>query len=66
MIEKIEAKITAQVNSILKKDFIDFYDYQILIGEINRLKEKEKTEKWEEEKEQRNEAMKAALSNMFS
>lgn len=41
MIEKIEEKITAQVNSILKKDFIDFYDYQILIGEINRLKQKE-------------------------
>lgn len=41
MIEKIEEKITAQVNSILKKDFIDFYDYQILIGEMNRLKEKE-------------------------
>ena len=57
MIEKIEAKIESHVKSILKKDSIDFFDYQILVGEIKRQSEKQKADKWNAEKEQRNEAM---------
>lgn len=57
MIEKMESKIENHVKSILKKDSIDFYDYQILVGEINRQSEKQKAAKWDAEKEQRNEAM---------
>ena len=57
MIEKIEAKIEAHVKSILKKDAIDYCDYQVLVGEISRLKSKEQAAKWEASQEERNAAM---------
>ena len=66
IIEEMETKIEAQIKSILKKDFIDNNDYQILVGEINRLKAKEKEEKYEEEKKKRDEAMKLAMNNIFA
>lgn len=66
IIEEMETKIEEQIKSILKKDFIDNNDYQILVGEINRLKAKEKEEKYEEEKKKRDEAMKLAMNNIFS
>lgn len=66
IIKEMEEKIEAQIKSILKKDFIDNNDYQILVGEINRLKTKEKEEKYEEEKKKRDEAMKLAMNNIFS
>lgn len=37
MIEKIEAKIGAYINSILAKDVIDYTDYQVLSNEFTRL-----------------------------
>ena len=66
MIEKMEAKIENHVKSILKKDSIDFCDYQILISEINRQAAKEKEAKWDAEKEQRNDAMMKALAGMMA
>ena len=66
IIEEMETKIEAQIKSILKKDFIDNNDYQILVGEINRLKTKEKEEKYEGEKKKRDEAMKLVMNNIFS
>ena len=56
-VEKMEAKIEAHVKSILKKDAIDYADYQILVGEISRQKSKEQAEKWESEKDQRQKNM---------
>lgn len=44
MKEKIQDKIHAHIESILKKDAIDFNDYQILCGELARLEAKERTE----------------------
>lgn len=49
MIEKIEAKIEAYINSILEKDVIDYTDYQTLSGELARLYMKEKEAKLEAE-----------------
>ena len=48
MIEKIEKKIDAYVNSILEKDVIDHADYQVLSNEFARLllmQEREDTNK---------------------
>ena len=64
MKEKIEEKIVAHVKSILKKDAIDFADYQILIGELNRLAAKEQAEKWEADKESRMENIVKMLNNI--
>ena len=64
MKEKIEAKIEAHVRSILKKDAIDFSDYQILIGELGRITQKEQSEKWEAEKESRMESMVKMLTHI--
>lgn len=64
MKEKIEAKIEAHVKSILKKDAIDFSDYQILIGELGRIATKEQAEKWETEKESRMESMVKMLTHI--
>lgn len=64
MKEKIEAKIEAHVRSILKKDAIDFSDYQILIGELGRIVQKEQSEKWEAEKESRMESMVKMLTHI--
>lgn len=64
MKEKIEEKIVAHVKSILKKDAIDFTDYQILIGELTRLATKEQAEKWEADKESRMESMMKMLTHI--
>ena len=64
MKEKIEAKIEAHVKSILKKDAIDYSDYQILISELNRLALKEQAEKWEADKTNRMETMTKLLANL--
>ena len=64
MKEKIEAKIEAHVKSILKKDAIDFADYQILVGELSRIATKEQTEKWEADKESRMESMLKMLTHI--
>lgn len=53
MKEKIENKIEMHVKSILKKDAIDYCDYQILVGELNRIAAKEQAAKWEADKETR-------------
>lgn len=65
MIEKMEAKIDNHIKSILKKDSIDFYDYQILVGEINRQNAKAKEAKWNAEQEERNAALMTAMQNMI-
>lgn len=48
MIDKINEKISAYINSILEKDTIDHADYQVLSNEFARLvmiQEKEDTNK---------------------
>lgn len=65
MIEKMEAKIDNHIEFILKKETIDYSDYQILSAEINRQIAKERDAKWEAEKEQRNAAMMAAMGNLM-
>lgn len=64
MKDKIESKIEAHVKSILKKDAIDFTDYQILVGELNRIATKEQAAKWEADKESRMENVVKMLSHM--
>lgn len=49
MIEKIENKIEAYINTILEKDVIDYTDYQALSGGLARLYMKEKEAKLEAE-----------------
>ena len=61
MKEKIEDKIESHIKSILKKDAIDFNDYQILISELTRINAKEQAEKWEADKDDRNTKFKNAL-----
>ncbi len=63
MIDKIEEKIAAHVQTILAKDTISFCEYQILVNELHRLNEKEKAEKWNAESKQRNEKLFAALKD---
>lgn len=63
MIDKIEEKIAAHVQTILEKDTISFCEYQILVNELHRLDEKEKAEKWNAESKQRNEKLFAALQD---
>lgn len=43
MKEKIQDKIHAHIESILKKDAIDFGDYQVLCNELTRLEAEEKS-----------------------
>ena len=64
MKDKIESKIEAHVKSILKKDAIDFTDYQILVGELNRIATKEQAAKWEADKESRMENVVKMLSHI--
>ena len=65
MKDKIEAKIEAHVRSFLKKDAIDYADYQILAAELTRIAQKEQAEKWEAEKEKRSEEMIKTLSSIW-
>lgn len=66
MIDKIEEKIAAHVQTILEKDTISFCEYQILVNELHRLDEKEKAEKWNAESKQRNEKLFAALKDAMN
>lgn len=66
MMEKIEEKITAHVESILAKDAISFCEYQILVNELRRLEEKKKAEKWNAESKQRSETLIAALQSAMN
>lgn len=65
MIEKIEEKINAHIKSILKKDAIDFVDYQILSSHLAKLKSDEQQKKWDEENDERNEKFRL-LMNAFA
>lgn len=65
MKDKIQDKIHAHVASILKKDAIDFADYQILCAELSKLEAKESAEKFENEKDERNEKMAKMFAEMF-
>jgi hypothetical protein len=59
MKEIIEAKLDEYVFSILKKDTINHEDYMILTKHLDKIKAEEAQKKWDAEKEERNEAVKA-------
>jgi hypothetical protein len=65
MKNKIQAQIDNHVASILKKDAIDFCDYQILCSELLRMEREEATAKFEAEKEERVGKMTQMLSEVF-
>lgn len=66
MKEKIQSKINAHIASILKKDAIDFCDYQILCNELARLETKEKAEKMKGKSEELNDLMAKSLQMLSS
>ena len=66
MIEQMENKLSDFIKSILEKDNLTYCDYQVLVDEIGRQKTKIKTEIWEAEQEQRNEAMISALKGIWN
>ena len=61
MKEKIEKKLEEHINKILKKNDLDFTDYQILSSELCKLELAEKNKKLEEEQSKRT----AMLRNSF-
>lgn len=65
MKEMIEKKLDAHIKSILKKDAIDFADYQILTAYLAKLDAEEKAKKWEEEKNAHAEEMMNVFSAML-
>ena len=64
MIEQIEAKIADHVKAILAKPALEYYDYQILLSEINRQHAKEKEAKLEAENKAWREKMAATMTDM--
>ena len=66
MKEKIEKKIKECIDSILRKEHIDYEEYQTLAAEFGRLEAKEKAEKWEAESEERNKRMAELMSLPFT
>lgn len=58
-------KINAHVASILNKDAIDFFDYQILCAELARLEAKEASEKMDAENKDRSARMMQMLAEVF-
>lgn len=66
MKEKIQGKINAHIASILKKDAIDFCDYQILCNELARLKAIEKAEKMKSKSGEFNDLMAKSLQMLSS
>ena len=64
MIEQIEAKIAEHVKTILDKPTLEYYDYQILLNEINRQIAKEKEAKLEAENKAWREKMAATMTDM--
>lgn len=61
MKEKIEKKIKESINAILRKEYLDFEDYQMLTAELGRIKADEAAAKYEVEKEERDAKMQAML-----
>lgn len=61
MKEKIEKKIKECIEAILRKEHLDFQDYQTLTAEIGRIKADEAAAKYEAEKEERDAKMQAML-----
>lgn len=61
MKEKIERKIKECIEAILRKEHLDFQDYQTLTAEIGRIKADEAAAKYEAEKEERDAKMQAML-----
>jgi hypothetical protein len=66
MIQKIESKMETHVKSILKKDAIDFGDYQILADYLARVTKKKEAEEWEAQSEERNERFKVLCETLIS
>lgn len=66
MKEKIEKRIAKHIETVLKKDHLDFMDYQTLTAELGRIKADEAAKKWEDEAEERNEKMAQILCSTFS
>lgn len=66
MKEKIEKKIKECIDSILRKEHIDYEEYQTLAAEFGRLEAKEKSEKWEAETEERNKRMAELVALPFT
>lgn len=66
MKEKIEKRIKAHIESIIKKEHLEPADYQTLTAEICRIEAKESAAKWESESEERNEKMAQLMACAFS
>lgn len=65
MIEKIENKIEAYINSILAKDALELTDYQALTWELSRLDTKAREAKMESESKAHQEKMLETLTAMI-
>lgn len=65
MKEKIENKINKHINFILRKEHLDFMDYQTLTAELARIKADEAAKKWEDETEERNAKMAQLMCSAF-
>lgn len=64
MIEQMEAKIKEHVESILNQPTLCYYDYQVLVCEINRQNAKEKEAKLEADNKAWREKMAATMTDM--
>ena len=61
MKEKIERKIKESIDALLRKEHLDYEDYQMLTAELSRIKADEAAAKYEAEKEEREVKMQAML-----
>ena len=61
MKEKIETKIDEYISAILAKESISHEDYMVLTKHLEKIKSDEAQQKWNDEKEERNEAIKSIL-----
>ena len=66
MKSKIEKKIKETLEAILRKDHIDYFDYQILKAELGTLEMKENAEKYAAEAEERKEQFSKLTELMFN
>lgn len=64
MIEQIEARIKTHIQSILDKQSLEYYDYQTLVGEINRQAAKDKEAKLEADNKAWREKMATTMADM--
>lgn len=65
MKEMIEKKIESHIKSILKKDAIDFVDYQILTSYLSKITAEEQARKMEEERVEHADDMMKVFSAML-